>query len=70
CHWFSHRMVLDLTFFISSTSLEKWYNKLRQEVQELRSQLEAQKTSWDELREELENCETTRGELRSENSDL
>ncbi|MEG4944979.1 hypothetical protein, partial [Microcoleus sp. F4-D5] len=25
-HWFSHRMVLDLTFFISSTSLEKWYN--------------------------------------------
>ncbi|MEG4943921.1 hypothetical protein, partial [Microcoleus sp. F4-D5] len=23
--WFSHRMVLDLTFFISSTSLEKWY---------------------------------------------
>ncbi|MEG4944007.1 tail fiber domain-containing protein, partial [Microcoleus sp. F4-D5] len=24
-HWFSHRMVLDLTFFISSTSLEKWY---------------------------------------------
>jgi chromosome segregation ATPase len=45
-------------------------NKLRQEVQELRSQLEAQKTSWDELREELENSETIREELRSENSDL
>jgi chromosome segregation ATPase len=45
-------------------------NKLPQEVQELRSQLEAQKTSWDELPEELENSETIRGELRSENSDL
>ena len=45
-------------------------NKLWQEVQELRSQLEAQKTSWDELREELENSETICGELRSENSDL
>jgi nucleosome binding factor SPN SPT16 subunit len=35
-------------------------------VQELRSQLEAEKTSWDELREELENSETVRGELRSQ----
>lgn len=45
-------------------------NKLWQEVQELRSQLEAQKTSWDELPEELENSETIRRELRKENSDL
>jgi chromosome segregation ATPase len=44
-------------------------NKLRQEVQELRSQLEAQKTSWDELREELEDAETVRGELRLELAD-
>jgi hypothetical protein len=25
CHLFSHRMVLDFTFFISITSLKKWY---------------------------------------------
>ncbi|MEG4942669.1 hypothetical protein, partial [Microcoleus sp. F4-D5] len=30
--WFSHRMVLDLTFFISSTSLEKWYNSGRAQL--------------------------------------
>jgi chromosome segregation ATPase len=44
-------------------------NKLRQEVQELRSQLEAQKTSWDELREELENSETIRGQVQAELAD-
>ena len=41
-------------------------NKLRQELQELRSQVEAQKASWDELREELENSETIRGEVQEE----
>ncbi len=41
-------------------------NKLRGEVQELRSQLEAQKTSWDELREELDDREETCTELRSQ----
>jgi chromosome segregation ATPase len=45
-------------------------NKLRQEVQELRSQLEAQKASWDELREELEDSEETCAELRAELSEL
>jgi putative transposase len=25
CHWFSYRMVVDFTFFISITSLKKWY---------------------------------------------
>jgi chromosome segregation ATPase len=45
-------------------------NKLRQEVQELRSQLESQKASWDELREELDDREETCTELRSELSEL
>ncbi|MEG5032805.1 hypothetical protein [Microcoleus sp. AT3-D2] len=45
-------------------------NKLRQEVQELRSQLEVEKTRWDELREELDDQEETCAELRSEVSDL
>ena len=45
-------------------------NKLREEVRELRSQLEAKKTSWDELREELDDREETCAELRSEISDL
>ena len=45
-------------------------NKLREEVQELRSQLEAQKTNWDELREELDDREETCAELQKENSDL
>jgi chromosome segregation ATPase len=47
----------------SSTIVTK---KLEQEVQELRSQAEAQKASWDELREELENSETIRGEVEAE----
>jgi chromosome segregation ATPase len=45
-------------------------NKLRVEVQELRSQLESQKISWDELREELDDREETCAELRSELSEL
>jgi chromosome segregation ATPase len=39
-------------------------------VQELRSQLEAEKRSWDELREELDDREETCAELRSELADL
>jgi chromosome segregation ATPase len=45
-------------------------NKLRQEVQELRSQLETDKIRWDELREELDDREETCAELRSELADL
>ena len=45
-------------------------NKLREEVREVRSQLEAQKTSWDELREELDDREETCAELQKENSGL
>ena len=44
--------------------------KLREEVREVRSQLETEKTRWDELREELDDREETCGELRSELSDL
>jgi DNA repair exonuclease SbcCD ATPase subunit len=45
-------------------------NKLRQEVQELRSQLEAEKTRGEELWEELGDTEQALAEVRSENSDL
>jgi len=45
-------------------------NKLRQELAEVRSQLEAQKTSWDELQEELGDREETCAGLRSELADL
>jgi len=38
-------------------------------VQELRSQLEAEKRSWDELREELDDSEETCTELRGELAD-
>jgi chromosome segregation ATPase len=41
-------------------------NKLRQELQEVRSQLEAEKRRWDELREELDDSEETCTELRGE----
>jgi chromosome segregation ATPase len=41
-------------------------NKLREKVQELRSQLEVQKTSWDEVREELNDREEICAELRSQ----
>ncbi|MEG4810319.1 hypothetical protein QUA82_21795 [Microcoleus sp. F8-D3] len=45
-------------------------NKLRQEVQELRSQLATERSRWDKLREELDDREETCAELRSEVSDL
>ncbi|MEG3843737.1 hypothetical protein QT986_26320, partial [Microcoleus sp. herbarium14] len=45
-------------------------NKLREEVRELRSQIQAEKARWDELREELDDREETCAELRSELSDL
>ena len=49
-------------------------NKLRQEVQELRSQLEAQKTSWEEVQEELDNrdevCERLRSQLTDREAEL
>jgi chromosome segregation ATPase len=45
-------------------------NKLREEVQEVRSQLETEKTRGEELWEELEDSEEARENLRSENSDL
>jgi septal ring factor EnvC (AmiA/AmiB activator) len=35
----------------------------------VRSQLEAQKTSWDELRKELDDSEETCGELRGKLAD-
>jgi chromosome segregation ATPase len=44
-------------------------NKLREEVQELRSQLATEKRSWDELREELDNSEETCAELRGKLAD-
>jgi uncharacterized coiled-coil DUF342 family protein len=39
-------------------------------VQELRSQLEAEKKRWDELRDELDDSEETCCELRGEVADL
>jgi len=44
--------------------------KLDQEVQKLRSQIETDKIRWDELREELDDREETCAELRSELSKL
>ena len=34
-YWFSHRMALDFTFFISITSLKKWYHLVNGEFQRL-----------------------------------
>lgn len=45
-------------------------NKLRQEVQELRSQLDAEKKRVEEVWEELEDSQETCAELRAENSKL
>ena len=49
-------------------------NKLRQEVQELRSQLQAEQTRWDELRDELDDrdeiCEELRGKLADREAEL
>jgi chromosome segregation ATPase len=45
-------------------------NKLREEVQEVRSQLEAEKTRGEELWEELTDTEQALAEVRSENSEL
>ncbi|MEG4944916.1 hypothetical protein QUA80_33070, partial [Microcoleus sp. F4-D5] len=45
CHWFSHRMVLDLTFFISSTSLEKWYEISRRTASKILNSLAGINTS-------------------------
>jgi len=45
-------------------------NKLRQEVQEVRSQLETEKTRGEELWEELSDTEQALAEVRSENSEL
>jgi chromosome segregation ATPase len=45
-------------------------NKLRQEVQELRSQLETEKTRGEEIWEELSDTEQALAEVRSENSEL
>jgi chromosome segregation ATPase len=44
-------------------------NKLREEVQELRSQLATEKRSWDELRDELDDSEKTCAELRGKLAD-
>ena len=44
--------------------------KLREEVRQVRSQLETEKTRWDELREELDDREETCGELQVELADL
>ena len=51
----------------SSTVVTK---KLRQEVQEVRSQLEAEKSRGEEIWEELEDSEEARENLRLENSEL
>ncbi len=45
-------------------------NKLREEVREVRSQLETEKTRWDELQEELDDREEICAQLRSQLSDL
>lgn len=45
-------------------------NKLREEVQELRSQLEQEKTKGEEMWEELSDTEQALAEVRAENSDL
>jgi chromosome segregation ATPase len=45
-------------------------NKLRQELQELRSQLETEKTRGEEIWEELSDTEQALVEVRSENSEL
>jgi chromosome segregation ATPase len=45
-------------------------NKLREEVQEVRSQLEQEKTKGEEIWEELSNTEQALAEVRSENSEL
>ncbi len=45
-------------------------NKLREEVQKLRSQLATEETRFNELQAELDNSEITLAELRSELSDL
>jgi len=45
-------------------------NKLREEVQEVRSQLETEKTRGEELWEELSDTEQALAEVRSENSEL
>ena len=45
-------------------------NKLRQELQEVRSQLETERTRWDELQEELDDREEICAQLRSQLSDL
>jgi chromosome segregation ATPase len=45
-------------------------NKLREEVQEARSQLETEKTRGEEIWEELSDTEQTLVEVRSENSEL
>ena len=45
-------------------------NKLREEVQEVRSQLETEKTRGEEIWEELSDTEQALAEVRSENSEL
>ena len=45
-------------------------NKLREELQELRSQLQTEKTRVEEIWEELEDSEKARENLQSENSEL
>jgi DNA repair exonuclease SbcCD ATPase subunit len=45
-------------------------NKLREEVQEVRSQLETEKTRGEEIGEELSDTEQALAEVRSENSEL
>jgi chromosome segregation ATPase len=45
-------------------------NKLREEVRELRSQLETEKTRGEEIWEELSDTEQVLAEVRSENSEL
>ena len=45
-------------------------NKLREDVQKLRSQLETEKTRSEDAWEEMEDSEKTLAEVRSENSEL
>jgi chromosome segregation ATPase len=64
----NEKLRVDYAILLESSTVVT--SKLRQEVQELRSQLEVKKTSWDELREELDEQEETCAELQAENSDL
>ncbi|WP_377476394.1 MAG: hypothetical protein P2A85_26635 [Microcoleus anatoxicus] len=64
----NQKLKTDYATLLESSTLVT--NKLRQELQEVRSQLETERTRWDELQEELDDREEICAQLRSELSDL